>query len=64
MRRVFDIDVLMCRRCGSRMRVLATLEDPRTVEQILRPLGLPSAPVRPDPAQPPPEFVGDPVADV
>ena len=36
------------------MRLLATLEDPRVVEQILTHLGLPSELVRADPAQPPP----------
>ena len=36
------------------MRLLATIEDPRVVEQVLTHLGLPSAPVRADPAQPPP----------
>ena len=36
------------------MRLLATIEDPWVVEQILAHLGLPSVRVRPDPAQPPP----------
>ncbi len=35
MRRAFDIDVLACPYCGNRMRLLATIEDPRVVEQIL-----------------------------
>jgi hypothetical protein len=36
------------------MRLLATIEDPRVVEQILTHLALPSRPVRADPVQPPP----------
>jgi hypothetical protein len=36
------------------MRLLATLEDLRVVEQILTHLGLPSKPVRADPTHPPP----------
>ena len=36
------------------MRLLATIEDPRVVEQVLTHLGLPSKPVRADPVQPPP----------
>ena len=36
------------------MRLLATIEDPRVVEQVLTTLGLADAPVRADPAQPPP----------
>ena len=63
MRRAFDIDVLACPQCGNRMRLLATIEDPRVVEQILTHLGLPSAPVRADPAQPPPPAVANLFAD-
>ena len=36
------------------MRLVATIKDPRVVAQILTHLGLPSARVREDPAQPPP----------
>ena len=54
----FEIDVLACPRCGNRMRLLATIEDPRVVARILTHLGLPSVPVRADPAQPPPAYVG------
>lgn len=46
-------------RCGNRMRLLATIEDPRVVERILTHLVLPSVPVRPAPAHPPPGFAGD-----
>ncbi len=63
MRRALDIDVLACPRCGNRMRLLATIEDPRVVERILTHLGLPSVPVLPAPAHAPPEFVGDLAAD-
>ena len=31
MRRVFEIEVLACPRCGGRLRVLATVQDPRAV---------------------------------
>jgi len=47
------------------MRLLAMIEDPRVVEQVLTHLGLPSAPVRADPAQPPPaaaNLFADPLA--
>jgi hypothetical protein len=36
MRRAFPIDVLACARCGGRMRVIGTVEDPVAVRQILR----------------------------
>ena len=35
MRRAFAIDVLACLRCGGRLRVIATVEDPLAVRQIL-----------------------------
>jgi hypothetical protein len=45
------------------MRLLVTIEDPRVVEQILTHLGLPSAPVRAGPAQPPPTSASNLFAD-
>jgi hypothetical protein len=49
MRRAFGIDVLACPRCGARLRLVATVEDPRAVGTILTPLGL----LHPGPAPPP-----------
>ena len=60
---VVDLDVLACPQCGNRVRRLTTIEDPRVVEQILTHLGLPSAPVRADPAQPPPASASNLFAD-
>jgi len=54
MRRAFDLDVLACPRCGDRMRLLATIDDPLVIESILAHLGLPTDRVRTDPAHPPP----------
>ncbi len=53
--RVFLVDVLDC-PCGGRRRVLAMVFDPRSIERILRHLGLPHvapprAPPRPMPAR-------------
>ena len=57
LRRAFDLAVLACPQCGNRMRLLATIEDPRVVEQLLTYLGLPSERVRADPAHPPPAIL-------
>jgi hypothetical protein len=38
MRRAFDIDVLACPRCGGRLRLLGTIEDPVAVRAILESL--------------------------
>jgi len=35
MRRAFDIDVLACPRCGGRLRLIATVEDPEAIRAIL-----------------------------
>jgi uncharacterized protein YbaR (Trm112 family) len=35
MRRAFALDVLACPGCGGRLRVVATVEDPVAVRQIL-----------------------------
>jgi hypothetical protein len=40
MRRVFDVDVLACRACGGRLRLIATILDPATIRAILRLKGL------------------------
>jgi hypothetical protein len=44
LRRVFDIDVLICERCSGRVRVIAAIEEPKTIQKILNHLGLPSKP--------------------
>ena len=35
MRRAFEIDVVACPRCGGRLRLIATVEDPRAIREIL-----------------------------
>jgi hypothetical protein len=40
MRRAFDIDVLACPRCGERMRLIATVEDPDAIRAILAALAM------------------------
>jgi len=40
MRRAFEADVLACPRCGGRMTVLATIDDPAVIHRILTHLGL------------------------
>jgi hypothetical protein len=41
-RRVFAVDVLECPRCGGRMRILAAIQTPGAIRDILEHLGLPS----------------------
>jgi hypothetical protein len=53
MMRVFELDVLVCPRCGGRMRVLGAVHPPDAILKILSCLGLPTkappvAPARPN----------------
>jgi len=54
MHRVFDLDVLACPRCGGRLRVIATVQDPRAVQALLAHLARSGAPAPPGPAPPAP----------
>ena len=42
MKRVLEVDVLECDRCGGRMRILAAINRPEAIKAILECLGLPS----------------------
>ena len=54
MHRAFAIDVLACRNCGGRLRLIATLHDPAVIRKILAHLGM--APSGPSPGPAPPEL--------
>ncbi len=55
MRRTFELDVLVCPRCGGRLRLVALIEQAAVVQQILRHLGLPTAVPETRPARAPPQ---------
>ncbi|MFQ5828423.1 MAG: hypothetical protein ACE5JD_04620 [Candidatus Methylomirabilia bacterium] len=57
-RAAFELDVLTCPR---RMRLIATIEDPRLIRQILDHLGLPTEIPQP---RPPSAQAADPFADI
>ncbi len=42
LKRVFDLDILICGKCGGKMRRISHIEDPAVIEQILGHLELPS----------------------
>jgi hypothetical protein len=44
LRRVFEIDISVCERCGGPVRVIAAIQEPETTQIILNYLGLPSRP--------------------
>ena len=45
MQRAFEIDVLACPRCGGRLRLIATVEDPREIREVLDALAFLTEPV-------------------
>ena len=51
LKRVLDVDALVCPGCGAAMVVLAFLTDPPVVRRILEHLDLPSVAPRPSPAR-------------
>ncbi len=64
MERAFGVDVLVCPRCAGRLRLVATVEDPRAIRAILESLGLPAEGLQPVPPHPPLAQAGGLLADV
>ena len=52
LKRVFEVDVLICTRCGSKMRILCAIHPPNAIQKILTCLGLPSRAPPITPAKP------------
>ena len=42
LKRVFELDILVCPRCGGRMRVLCAINSQPAIQKILACIGLPS----------------------
>ncbi|MBX3024954.1 DUF2961 domain-containing protein [bacterium] len=59
-RRSFGLDVLACAACGGRLRLVATIADPRVIARILAHLGLPLQPPPPLPPAHPSCLSADP----
>jgi hypothetical protein len=53
----FDLDVLACPRCGGRLRVLATVQDPLAAQAILAYLARSRLAEPPGPAPPAPAAI-------
>ena len=61
LRRVFRIDVTQCPACGGRMRIVAALTEPRSIQRYLEGVGLPSRAPPIAPARPHPQHEFDPL---
>lgn len=56
LKRVFAIEIEVCRRCGGKLRVIASIEEPATIERVLEHLGGDGESVGPaHPSRAPPE---------
>ena len=55
MKRVWDLDVLICPRCSGRMRVIAMLMEREAIRAILEACGFPAASPPRSPPEPPPD---------
>jgi len=42
MKRVWELDILVCDHCGGRMRIIAAIHSPEAIQWILECLGLPT----------------------
>ena len=52
LKRVYAIDVSVCRRCGGTLKIIATITEVKVIQAILRSCGLPTAPPPRRPAPP------------
>ncbi len=57
---VYEVDPLMCPKCGGTMKVIAFIEEARVIEKILRHCELWKEPL---PPHPPPEKSPEPVPE-
>ena len=55
LKRVFDIDISICSRCAGKIKIIAAIEDPKVIKQILEHLGLASTAPRLMQARGPPQ---------
>ena len=50
-RKVYEVDPLLCPTCGGRMRIISFIEEPKTIDRIIRHLELTFEAERPPPPQ-------------
>ncbi len=54
LKRVFNIDIETCTRCGGKVKIIAAIEDPAVIKKILDHLGINSSPPKWTSARGPP----------
>jgi len=55
LKRVFKIDIALCKKCGGKLKVIAAIMRPEVIDGILKHLGLPWEPPPIAPARAPPQ---------
>jgi hypothetical protein len=58
LRRVFGVEVFTCPNCGGKRRLLAAIQDPDSIQRVLRSLGLSGEVPELAPARAPPSDDG------
>ncbi|MFT4842318.1 MAG: hypothetical protein ACI90M_002792 [Candidatus Azotimanducaceae bacterium] len=58
LRRVFGVEIFTCPNCGGVRRLLAAIQDPSSIERVLRAMGLPWEAPQLAVARAPPEIWG------
>ena len=48
-RKVYEVDPLICPSCGGQMRIISFIDEPKTIDRIIRHLELPFEAERPPP---------------
>jgi len=55
-RKVYEVDPLLCPQCGAEMKVISFIEDPKVIDRIIRHLKLTFEAERPPPPQAQPQL--------
>ena len=50
-KKVYEIDPLICRKCGETMRIVSFIEDHKVIDKIIKHLNLTFKAARPQPPQ-------------
>ena len=59
LKRVFDIDIQICSKCGGQIKIISSIQDPKVTKRILSHLGESSTVPELSPSRGPPETEHD-----
>ena len=56
LKRVFDIDIQICSKCGGQIKIISSIQDPKVIKRILTHLGENAKVPELSPSRGPPEI--------